>query len=377
MLSSFFIFLPCTFCLVAFLVSLSKWETDRRDRFFMIVSICAAIYFFMDAFYVHAVVDSYRLIVIFNVVGTTASLYLLPTFYVWLRSYQEGKPVKSGVYWVGYSVGLVHFIIMCMLYGMMGWSGAIDYVYHMAHGLAFDVETSLQSQRLMFYVCYLTYNIVLLMEIIFIMAYLLLMVVRLLREKNKTSEDKFLIRLYVCAILLFVVVSMRMGIGAEHLIKTPWLSCLMSALLATILYMMYANKFFHELVQAKEDSEMKRHIVDRAPSTLQASFEKYMIAEQAYLRPNLTLEDVASTIGSNRTYLSQMLQSTYGMSFPDYINHRRIEFAQHYLTEHPDAIQEDVAIRSGYSGASAFNKKFKEVTGMTPREWMIKRSAQH
>lgn len=377
MISSFFIFLPCTFCLVAFLVSLSKWDIEKQDRYFMLVSLFAAIYFFMDAFYVHRIEDSYRLIVVFHIIGTTASLYLLPTFYIWMRTFQD-KHIKSGVYVVGYSIALIHMIIMCTLYGIMGWSGAIDYIYHMANGIAFDPISSMKVQRVMFYICYLGYNIVMLTEIIFIMAYLALMIIRLIRVRNRSTEDKFLMRMYICAMSMFIIVFMRIGIGYEHMLRTPWLCSLMSALLATTIYSLYAHKFFHELVLAKtENSEMKRHVMDRAPSTLQANFEKHMIAEQAYLQPNITLEDVANAIGSNRTYLSQMLQQTYNMSFPDYINRRRIEYAQRYIAEHPDAIQEDVAMRSGYSGASAFNRKFKEITGMTPREWLYTRSAQH
>ena len=44
------------------------------------------------------------------------------------------------------------------------------------------------------------------------------------------------------------------------------------------------------------------------------------------------------------------------------------------MMQHPAANQEEIARNSGFLSASAFNHKFKEVTGTSPRLWLVEKS---
>ena len=103
--------------------------------------------------------------------------------------------------------------------------------------------------------------------------------------------------------------------------------------------------------------------------SLVSRFQRMMQDEQLFLTPGLTLSDVADRLHSNKTYISKMVNQTYGVGFPEVLNILRVDYAQQYVRKHPDASQVDVAKASGFVSASSFNTVFKRITGYTPKVW--------
>ena len=102
---------------------------------------------------------------------------------------------------------------------------------------------------------------------------------------------------------------------------------------------------------------------------LAIAFKKYMEEDQAYLQPDITIEKVSERLGSNRFYVSRQVNVEQSMSFRDYVNSLRIDYAKQYMKQHPDATQEHLAVACGFSSASYFNRKFKQITGHSPQDW--------
>lgn len=81
-----------------------------------------------------------------------------------------------------------------------------------------------------------------------------------------------------------------------------------------------------------------------------------MAKKQLYLQPDLSLTALACTLGTNRTYLSALINQQYGMNFNAYINNLRSEFALKYLEEHPDIRKEDLCLKAGFGSVSTMNR---------------------
>lgn len=116
---------------------------------------------------------------------------------------------------------------------------------------------------------------------------------------------------------------------------------------------------------SSSESTLVLENVDR----LAASLSKYMKDEKAFLQPDISIEKVAAQLGTNRFYISRLVNVEQAMTFRDYINSLRIEYAKDYLKKHPTATQEQVAFACGFSSASYFNRKFKQVAGLSPQDW--------
>ena len=99
-----------------------------------------------------------------------------------------------------------------------------------------------------------------------------------------------------------------------------------------------------------------------------------MMDKKVFLQPKLSLDDVAEELHSNKTYVSKMVNNTYNMSFSDYINTLRIDYAEQYLLHNRNAKQSDIAAACGFPDASAFNNVFKKITGVTPKIWLATKS---
>ena len=103
------------------------------------------------------------------------------------------------------------------------------------------------------------------------------------------------------------------------------------------------------------------------------NFQRLMTDDQLFLQPGLGLEEVAARLKSNKTYISKMVNQTYGIGFPEVLNILRVDYAQQYMLKHKDASQEEIARASGFLSASSFNTVFKRITGYTPKVWSARK----
>lgn len=108
--------------------------------------------------------------------------------------------------------------------------------------------------------------------------------------------------------------------------------------------------------------------------SLRIRFEDLIVTEQLFLKQGIRISDIAAMLETNRTYISRLVNNTYNMSFSDYINTLRIDYAEQYLLHHRDARQSDLAAACGFPNASAFNNVFKKITGVTPKKWLATKS---
>jgi AraC-like DNA-binding protein len=97
------------------------------------------------------------------------------------------------------------------------------------------------------------------------------------------------------------------------------------------------------------------------------------IDTQLYLQHDMTLAQLAKSIGTNRLYLSQYF-SSQDMNYNTYINDLRIK---HFVSLYREALDtqrsftiQQLALESGYRSYSTFNAAFKQSMGMTATEWM-------
>ena len=78
---------------------------------------------------------------------------------------------------------------------------------------------------------------------------------------------------------------------------------------------------------------------------------------------------MADKLRTNKTYVSKMVNKTYGLGFPEVLNIMRVDYAGEYIRRHPEVSQEEIAKACGFLSASSFNSTFKRITGYTPKVW--------
>ena len=93
--------------------------------------------------------------------------------------------------------------------------------------------------------------------------------------------------------------------------------------------------------------------------------------EKVYRRPDLTLPKLAALVDCSVNHLSQVINSGIGMSFFDYLNQHRVEYAKQLLSEQASRHQSilDVAFTVGFNSNSSFYTAFKKTCGKTPAQY--------
>lgn len=83
---------------------------------------------------------------------------------------------------------------------------------------------------------------------------------------------------------------------------------------------------------------------------------------------DISLETIADVAGFSKFHFSRLFKQFTDMSFYDYLNQRRVKEAEKLLLD-PSLPITDVALKSGFSSISTFNRVFKNFKECTPTEF--------
>ena len=99
--------------------------------------------------------------------------------------------------------------------------------------------------------------------------------------------------------------------------------------------------------------------------------ELIMRSQEAFLTSELTLPKLAQAVDCSVNHLSQVINAGFGMSFFDYLNRYRIEFAKELLSklDGQDKAILNIAFTVGFNSNSAFYAAFKKCVGQTPAQY--------
>lgn len=97
----------------------------------------------------------------------------------------------------------------------------------------------------------------------------------------------------------------------------------------------------------------------------------FMVSNEPYLNPELTLKDLSLDLKIPERLLSGVINQYNNQNFYDFVNYFRVEKAKRLLQENDSkqkTIQE-IIWDSGFNSKSTFNLAFKKFTGTTPSEF--------
>ncbi|HEX8638643.1 MAG TPA: AraC family transcriptional regulator, partial [Pyrinomonadaceae bacterium] len=120
-----------------------------------------------------------------------------------------------------------------------------------------------------------------------------------------------------------------------------------------------------------ESDRRKTLLSENELENLKAKLQKLMTAEKPYLNPQLTLNDLAKELGVNSAVLSYAINSGFGVNFNDFINEYRIGEVKTRLQNGAakNLTLLAIALDSGFNSKATFNRAFKKITGVSPKEF--------
>ena len=84
---------------------------------------------------------------------------------------------------------------------------------------------------------------------------------------------------------------------------------------------------------------------------------------------SVSRRDVAAIVGSNETYVSNAVKEVTGLTFSEYVNMIRLDYACNLMKSDKSLTVDTVSEESGFSSSRTFYRLFKERFGLTPAQY--------
>ncbi|MBR4771173.1 MAG: helix-turn-helix transcriptional regulator [Bacteroidales bacterium] len=409
MINAFILLLPAAvsfFWLLLYPLTIPKAGTYKP---LMFLALAIGLFFLADSCY-SSPLTSARTLAITSMFTQLAGPSIIPLLLIYLRKIGNNDQLKHiHLIWV-----LIPFILFTGELTMVVIYGIDNIEKYLSDFYTYGIDVANLNSGYVYNKYYLwavvLFRVVMAVEILLILVNFALLIwhrglpLRYLTAfLYRKGNIKVLGLSYAALSLIFIICIFKMAFLRDVLLQKQWIPLTTSVLLALLLFAF----FYFGLFSTRKTvhlSEMKQGIfyVDMDPDSASAAgegrsdssvkpaatgnrendmllnkFQRIVVNQEMFLQPRLTITEVADRLGSNKTYISKLVNSTYHMPFPDLINSLRVDFAQRYIINHREATQADVARASGFTSASALNNIFKKVTGMTPKIWLATYDRKH
>lgn len=140
-----------------------------------------------------------------------------------------------------------------------------------------------------------------------------------------------------------------------------------------------SNNLGHVERKKKEEEEAEGEEVtttSRTKKTYKEDFRNILrpriavwVKAKAYTHEQFTLEELASRLYTNKTYLSTFIKDEYDMNFSGWVASLRIDEAKRIMMKEPEKKLQEVAFECGFSSLAYFSSVFSKSEGISPSAW--------
>ncbi len=193
-------------------------------------------------------------------------------------------------------------------------------------------------------------------------------------EDKKLSNIKPMLIFFISGAIISFIFNI---IGRYRFCDSTWMIAVPSFIFSIIILLighlgLSQDFYIKDIVFDTHETEKEQQSEKLPVDILKEKIQKLMDEQQLFLHQNLKIGDLAKELNSNRNYIYNAINVEMSMSFSEYINQKRIEYAIKLMESEPDLNLSDIAIKSGFASASAFYRNFKLYKGCSPSEYQHK-----
>ena len=137
----------------------------------------------------------------------------------------------------------------------------------------------------------------------------------------------------------------------------------------------------NEVVTTADSDAYYLQLSDSDPTKQNQLFQKIeelFREEKPFLNPDLSLHRLERQFGISGRYLSEAIKQNTGLNFSNYVNQARLDYFSESLKSgvfFKNKSVDDIALELGFRNVNSFYHYFRKAKGCTPKEYLIKLSA--
>jgi AraC-like DNA-binding protein len=142
-------------------------------------------------------------------------------------------------------------------------------------------------------------------------------------------------------------------------------SVLFSLMLFVIGFLGNIQKEVNIVKEIKAEKWSEKAFQPGLKKRMETLFEKEMI----FSNPDLKIWDLCNMLGTNRTYVSRVINNDYSRNFCNHVNHYRVMYAKKLLAENRELGNDDLAELSGFGSVNSLYRAFASSEGISLGEF--------
>jgi AraC-like DNA-binding protein len=362
----------------ALVLLFTKMEHNRAKFFLGVFMFAASVLYFSHAVFFKRNIDFYKII---DPIYIFATLSVYPLYYWYIKL----LTVETGYNWYNLKLllpSLLFSLISFTLYRFMSEEEQTGYIYGFLLGNSQMLPATLvvQLQKWTYIACRTVFAVQ--------VVYFLIHGRRLVRRYHTQIADfysnldsksllwvNFILYSFVFASFMSLTLNL---LGRNIFYESRFLLLIPSMIFSIFLFL----TGFSGYVQNYTVADLHRDQKSTAPVLLKkitaGNLEKKLIAlfdeMKIYKKPELKITDVSQLLGTNRTYVSELINDKFSCSFVEFVNKYRLDEAKMLLIENPQASIQEVSEHSGFGSTGTFIRVFKNQEGITPGKYRDNRN---
>ena len=191
-------------------------------------------------------------------------------------------------------------------------------------------------------------------------------VLKLRPQIPRFKFERFFLTLFFAMTLLALILGLILPVIDPLLFYHAYAACLSVAMVLVLSALLIFPELLSDVTLASAVVYSKSKLGRVSVTEKRETLERLMLEEQIYENEDLNLNHVAELLGLTGHQLSELVNSSFSLSFPRYVRQHRIEAAKRLLLAEPDTSVLSVGLATGFKSQSSFYAAFRDLTGQAP-----------
>jgi len=179
-----------------------------------------------------------------------------------------------------------------------------------------------------------------------------------------------------CILIIFVISFITFAINHELLLPKEFLLYIVLSISSIMFYLIGymgnnqipINPTFDSISNTDVQNQIEVIPIDSRKKILQKMLLQFE-EEKIHLNSQLNIMDLVQAVGTNRTYISSIINQQYNQNFCSFVNSYRINELESVLMNNPDYTNEILADSCGFGSLNSLKRAIFAKTGMSLSDW--------
>ncbi len=303
-----------------------------------------------------------------------ASLLVYPLYHIYIRLLTVDKKFSFKKHSIFLLLPTLVFILHLIGMFFMNTGQHIDFLQNVLYGK----HEAIGIQKHMLWMHY-TYRVVFIAQVF----YFLYSNFKLIIENKKNIKDfysntktrsLYWVQIFNISLAVTSIASIIVAILGREKFSTNTLSLVFPSVIFSVMLFLIGligneQDTVHTEEPLREPEKPKSSTENISATGLKNIMDNLFENEKIFKNHDLKIWDLSKMLGTNRTYVSKLINSEYNRNFCNHVNYYRVQYTKNLIQKNPTISNDQIAELSGFGSQNSLHRAFQSLEGMTLKQY--------